>query len=154
MANREASDEEGYETIPGDKRKHTGLQEYDPGYEELPPLGAGASRDRDPEYETIVAKPVREADTDSAMERIKDADIEFIDESADELDDGLAELKSEDLTVDSSASSSLIHMSVVDSGPGVRRSSVVVIEHVPELQGEDLMEEEEEEEEIQTHIFV
>ena len=45
-------------------------------------------------------------------------------------------------------------MSVVDSGPGVRRSSVVVIEHVPELQPEagDLMEEEEEE--IQTHIFV
>ena len=60
---------------------------------------------------------------------------------------------SEDLTVDSSASSSLIHMSVVDSGPGVRRSSVVVIEHVPELQGEggDQLEEEEE---IQTHIFV
>ena len=58
---------------------------------------------------------------------------------------------SEDLTVDSSASSSLIHMSVVDSGPGVRRSSVVVIEHVPEVQGEegDL-----EDEEIQTHIFV
>ena len=57
------------------------------------------------------------------------------------------------MTVDSSASSSLIHMSVVDSGPGVRRSSVVVIEHVPELQTEagDLMEEEEE---IQTHIFV
>jgi len=147
--NREASDEEGYETIPGDKRKHSGLQEYDPGYEELPPLGAGVSRDRDPEYETITAKPVREADT--GVERIKDADIEFIDESADELEDGLAELKSEDLTVDSSASSSLIHMSVVDSGPGVRRSSVVVIEHVPELQGEDLMEEEEE---IQTHIFV
>ena len=60
---------------------------------------------------------------------------------------------SEDLTVDSSASSSLIHMSVVDSGPGVRRSSVVVIEHVPELQGED-GDQMEEEEEIQTHIFV
>ena len=58
---------------------------------------------------------------------------------------------SEDLTVDSSASSSLIHMSVVDSGPGVRRSSVVVIEHVPEVQGEDG---DLEEEEIQTHIFV
>ena len=37
---------------------------------------------------------------------------------------------SEDLIVDSSASSSLIHMSVVESGHGVRRSSVVVIEHV------------------------
>ena len=61
---------------------------------------------------------------------------------------------SEDLTVDSSASSSLIHMSVVDSGPGVRRSSVVVIEHVPELQGEGGDQLEEEEEEIQTHIFV
>ena len=65
----------------------------------------------------------------------------------------LIDIISEDLTVDSSASSSLIHMSVVDSGPGVRRSSVVVIEHVPELQGEggDQLEEEEE---IQTHIFV
>ena len=96
--NREVSDEEGYETIPGDKNKHSGLQEYDPGYEELPPVGAGVSRVRDPEYETIAAKPVRErlaeADTDGAMERLKDADIEFIDESADELEDGLAELKS------------------------------------------------------------
>ena len=45
-------------------------------------------------------------------------------------------------------------MSVVDSGPGVRRSSVVVIEHVPELQGEGGDQLEEEEEEIQTHIFV
>ena len=36
----------------------------------------------------------------------------------------------EDVTVESSQSSSLIHMSVVDSGPGVRRSSVVFIEHV------------------------
>ena len=36
----------------------------------------------------------------------------------------------EDVTVESSQSSSLIHMSVVESGHGVRRSSVVVIEHV------------------------
>ena len=35
----------------------------------------------------------------------------------------------EDVTVESSQGS-LIHMSVVESGPGVRRSSVVVIEHV------------------------
>ena len=36
----------------------------------------------------------------------------------------------EDVTVESSQSSSLIHMLVVESGHGVRRSSVVVIEHV------------------------
>ena len=95
---REASDEEGYETIPGDKRKNS---DYDPGYEELPPVGASeprVARARDPEYETIAAKPAREkpreADSDQAMDRLKDADIEFIDESADELEDGLAELKS------------------------------------------------------------
>ena len=59
-------------------------------------------------------------------------------------------LTSDELTVEgsASASSSLIQMSVVDSGPGVRRSSVVVIEHVPGA-GEGA-----EEQEIQTHIFV
>ena len=95
---REASDEEGYETIPGDKRKNS---DYDPGYEELPPVGASeprVARARDPEYETIAAKPAREkpseAGPEQAMDRLKDADIEFIDESADELEDGLAELKS------------------------------------------------------------
>ena len=50
-----------------------------------------------------------------------------------------------------SSHSSLIQMSVVDTGPGVRRSSVVVIEHVPGAapQAQDI-----EPEEIQTHIFV
>ena len=50
--------------------------------------------------------------------------------------------------MDSSGTSSLIQMSVVDSGPGVRRSSVVVIEHVPDVHT-DIQDEE-----IQTHIFV
>ena len=61
-------------------------------------------------------------------------------------------LTSDDLTVDgsASASSSLIQMSVVDSGPGVRRSSVVVIEHVPGAGAGEGSEEQE----IQTHIFV
>ena len=78
---------------------------------------------------------------------MKDADIEYIDESADEVDDEIGRLQAgnsikgqtkhlnhnypdEDVTVESSQSSSLIHMSVVESGHGVRRSSVVVIEHV------------------------
>ena len=56
----------------------------------------------------------------------------------------------EDMTVDSSASSSLIHMSVVDTGPGVRRSSVVVIEHVPGASDQPP----DTDQEIQTHIFV
>ena len=60
---------------------------------------------------------------------------------------------SEDLTVDSSASSSLIQMSVVDTGPGVRRSSVVVIEHVPGS-GSDQQPAQDPDQEIQTHIFV
>ena len=101
--------------------------------------------------------------------RLKDADIGYIDESADELEDGLSDLKSgnkwylreifditsknisEDMTVDSSASSSLIQMSVVDTGPGVRRSSVVVIEHVP---GSSDQPPPDPDQEIQTHIFV
>merc|ERR1719410_2947309 len=129
------SEEEGYETIPADKRKA-----YDPGYETLPTeedKGGHRTAATDPGYETV-AKPLTErvseaASTDPEYAKLKDADIEFIDESADELDDGLADLKTDDLTVEgsASASSSLIQMSVVDSGPGVRRSSVVVIEHVP-----------------------
>ena len=47
------------------------------------------------------------------------------------IDDEIGRLQTDEaVTVESSQSSSLIHMSVVDSGPGVRRSSVVVIEHV------------------------
>ena len=54
--------------------------------------------------------------------------------------------------MESSGSSSMIQMSVVDTGqhgPGVRRSSVVMIEH---LAGDQ--ETLEQGEEIQTHIFV
>merc|ERR1712228_497248 len=87
-------------------------------------------------YETIPNK--RESDlaseaasTDPDYARLKDADIEYIDESADEIDDEIGRLQTdEDVTVESSQSSSLIHMSVVESGHGVRRSSVEVIEHV------------------------
>ena len=66
-------------------------------------------------------------------------------------------ISDEDVTVESSQSSSLIHMSVVESGHGVRRSSVVVIEHVdmtpvPSRASEggsdpDMMD-------VNTHIFV
>ena len=89
------SEEEGYETIPADKRKA-----YDPGYETLP-MEEDKSGHRkaatDPGYETV-AKPLTErvseaASTDPEYAKLKDADIEFIDESADELDDGLADLK-------------------------------------------------------------
>ena len=45
--------------------------------------------------------------------------------------------------------SSLIHMSVVDTARGVRRSSVVVIEHVSEVPALG-----EEDQEVHTHIFV
>ena len=62
----------------------------------------------------------------------------------------------EDVTVESSQSSSLIRMSVVESGHGVRRSSVVVIEHVDMTPvpsrasegGSDL------DMDVNTHIFV
>ena len=43
----------------------------------------------------------------------------------------------------------MIQMSVVDSARGVRRSSVVVIEHVCEAPSQV-----EEEQEVHTHIFV
>ena len=45
---------------------------------------------------------------------------------------------------------SLIQMSVVDTARGVRRSSVVVIEHVTE----PVTVQPEEEQEVHTHIFV
>jgi len=147
------SEEEGYETIPADQRKIM----YDPQYETLP-QERGPS---DPGYETI---PKRETDlaseaasTDPDYARLKDADIEYIDESADEIDDEIGRLQAdEDITVESSQSSSLIHMSVVDSGPGVRRSSVVVIEHVDmtPVPSADLRHQIDEEQDINTHIFV
>ena len=169
------SDEEtGYETIPGDKRQ----DRYDPGYETLPPLGASNTQ-TESRYETVSQTEARyetinkpEGEPSESLDRLKDADIEYIDESGeDELEDGLADLKTgdsdngdmrgyngcitEDLTVESSHSS-LIQMSVVDGGPGVRRSSVVVIEHLP---GDTTQEQEpagagDSSQEIQTHIFV
>ena len=47
-------------------------------------------------------------------------------------------------------------MSVVDSGPGVRRSSVVVIEHVDmtPVPSADSSSQMDEEQDINTHIFV
>merc|ERR1719431_937745 len=106
------SEEEGYETIPADQRKNL----YDPGYETLP-QERGPS---DPGYETIPKREVdlasEAASTDPDYARLKDADIEYIDESADEIDDEIGRLQTdEDITVESSQSSSLIHMSVVDS---------------------------------------
>ena len=107
-AEMNGSDEDGeegpsYETIPADKRNISN-QGYDPGYEELPPVGGGAQRepaaapsgagDRDPGYETIAPKLGEAASTGPGYARLKDADIEFIDESADELEDGLSDLKS------------------------------------------------------------
>jgi len=147
------SEEEGYETIPADQRKNL----YDPGYETLP-QERGPS---DPGYETIPKREVdlasEAASTDPDYARLKDADIEYIDESADEIDDEIGRLQTdEDITVESSQSSSLIQMSVVDSGPGVRRSSVVVIEHVDvtPVPSADLSSQIEEEQDINTHIFV
>ena len=100
------SEEEGYETIPADKRKdsRSSASAYDPGYEELPPplahiqsSGAGAG-----EYETISKKQgdsITEDNSDDVVNdagyaRLKDADIEYIDESGeDELEDSLSDLK-------------------------------------------------------------
>jgi len=147
------SEEEGYETIPEDQRKTM----YDPEYETLP-QERGPS---DPGYETIPKRDLdvasEAASTDPDYARLKDADIEFIDESADEIDDEIGRLQTdEDVTVESSQSSSLIHMSVVDSGPGVRRSSVVVIEHVDmtPVPSADSSSQMDEEQDINTHIFV
>jgi len=147
------SEEEGYETIPADQRKNT----YDPGYETLP-QEQGPS---DPGYETIPKRDIdlasEAASTDPDYARLKDADIEYIDESADELDDEIGRLQTdEDVTVESSQNSSLIHMSVVDSGPGIRRSSVVVIEHVDmtPVPSADSSSHIDEEQDINTHIFV
>ena len=53
--------------------------------------------------------------------------------------------------VEGGESNSLIQMSVVDSARGVRRSSVVVIEHVCEAPSQLEVEEEQE---VHTHIFV
>ena len=70
----ELSEEEGYETIPADKR------EYDPGYETI------VKNDR----ADLVSET---ASTDPDYARLKDADIEYIDESGDEVEDNLSDLK-------------------------------------------------------------
>ena len=70
----ELSEEEGYETIPADKRK------YDPGYETI--------------FKNDRADLVSEtASTDPDYARLKDADIEYIDESGDEIEDNISDLK-------------------------------------------------------------
>merc|ERR1712098_103642 len=168
VASENNSEEEGYETIPADKRKDS----YDPGYETLPQESVDTkvvtkqknetgyeiiNQPQIPEMESkafdVGSHPSKTPSTDhEEYEGLKEEPhIEFIDESADGLEDGLADLKTEDLTVDSSHSS-LIQMSVVDTGPGVRRSSVVVIEHVPGATTH--AQDNEPEQEIQTHIFV
>jgi len=147
------SEEEGYETIPAVQRNDL----FDPEYETL----SQEQGPSDPGYETIPKRDIdlasEAASTDPDYARLKDADIEFIDESADELDDELGHLnKDEDVTIESSQSSSLIHMSVMDSGPGVRRSSVVVIEHVDmtPVPSADSSSHVDEDQDINTHIFV
>ena len=70
----ELSEEEGYETIPADKR------EYDPGYETI------VKNDR----ADLVSET---ASTDPDYARLKDADIEYIDESGDEVEDNISDLK-------------------------------------------------------------
>lgn len=90
----ERRDEGGYETIPANERDRR--PGYDPGYETLPAERLPPS---EPGYETI---PGNRRDLDLASEaattdpdyaRLKDADIEFIDDSADELDDELGRLQ-------------------------------------------------------------
>merc|ERR1711983_590087 len=88
------SDEEGYETIPADKRKGS----YDPGYETLPPVGGLGGNSHG--YESVNKTDDAEDDIEIVDEnnpeynRLKDADMSYIDESADELEDGLSDLKS------------------------------------------------------------
>ena len=88
------SDEEGYETIPADKRKGS----YDPGYETLPPVGGLGGNSHG--YESVNKADDAEDDIEIVDEnnpeynRLKDADMSYIDESADELEDGLSDLKS------------------------------------------------------------
>jgi len=128
----ELSEEEGYETIPADKRE----REYDPGYETI------VKSDR----ADVVSET---ASTDPDYARLKDADIEYIDESGDEVEDDISDLKTEEMRLEGGESNSLIHMSVVDTARGVRRSSVVVIEHVSEVPTHP-----EDDQEVHTHIFV
>ena len=60
-------------------------------------------------------------------------------------------LFSDEMRSEEGESNSLIQMSVVDSARGVRRSSVVVIEHVCEAPSQVEVEEDQE---VHTHIFV
>ena len=60
-------------------------------------------------------------------------------------------LFSDEMRSEGGESNSLIQMSVVDSARGVRRSSVVVIEHVCEAPSQVEVEEDQE---VHTHIFV
>ena len=89
-----SEEEEGYETIPADKRKDS----YDPGYETLPTDGVTAKKSESG-YEVITQTDKHsssdhnsDADVDNKLKQAE-ADIEYIDESADELEDGLSDLK-------------------------------------------------------------
>ena len=74
-------DESGYETIPQPGVASRGPS--DPGYETIPG-GAGRAGD-------LASEAASSTDPDYA--RLKDADIEFIDDSADEVDDELGRLQ-------------------------------------------------------------
>ena len=92
------SDEGGYETIPANERDQRG---WDPGYETLPAIRHNPNRNppSEPGYETIPAARGEDdaaseaATTDPDYARLKDADIEYIDESGDEVDDEIGRLQ-------------------------------------------------------------
>jgi len=142
MSGNNTESEEGYETIPVSKRSTVRPEEsqlrvaWDPEYETV----SGShpvDKQSDPGYETI---PTRDTEvisdfestttTDPDYARLKQLDDKSDDECSIDIPHG--EEHEEDTTVESSQGSSLIHMSVVDSGGenGMRRSSVVMIEHV------------------------
>ena len=92
------SDEGGYETIPANEQDARG---WDPGYETLPAIRHNPNRNppSEPGYETIPAARGQDdaaseaATTDPDYARLKDADIEYIDESGDEVDDEIGRLQ-------------------------------------------------------------
>ena len=99
-ASENNSEEEGYETIPADKRKDS----YDPGYETLPQesvdnkvvpkksVESGYEIINQPENQELESK-TPSTDHEEYEGLKEEPHIEFIDESADELEDGLADLK-------------------------------------------------------------
>lgn len=143
--------EEGYETIPADD------DEGPPHPAVLPPPGpphpAGLPSPGQPPthlpaapFETLSNRSEASRNSSHRLD-LREVDCENYSLNYDRLDRGEINYidDEEDQTV-SSSSGSLIHMSVVESGRGVRRSSVVVIERF------DL--EDKEENNVETHIFV